>query len=443
MQTTNLVNQLSTNGTGAAQRNGASNGAGNANNANGNSGSQFGAMLSSEMDQRLAATAAPAPAPAQPAPRQEAAKAPSADKPVQPDDGAAAADAAKPADTRADAAGKTDAKDGDADTDKDEDDATAAAGDPAAAMLALMASLKGAGQAGGKNSTAKAFDALSGGKGKGSDAAQLSALQTAMKSASKDAGTDALTGAKTFGAAGIKNPALAAAGADLADGAAAKAGKADAGFGAALAAVKPDARAGLDTAELGLQQVRDAANLLAAQKEPATMAVAQAQSQPAAFEAVQAAAVGAGDNLNAQVGSEAWNDEVGQKVVYMLGSEDQTAELTLNPPDLGPMQIVLSVSNDQASVAFSSNHEEVRQALENALPRLREMMSESGIALGNATVNAGNGGNGQAQDGSNGSNRFGGRRGSGERDTGTVGEATVRPAARRVSLDNGMVDTFA
>jgi hypothetical protein len=47
------------------------------------------------------------------------------------------------------------------------------------------------------------------------------------------------------------------------------------------------------------------------------------------------------------------------------------------------------VTNDQASVTFSSNQEEVRQALENALPRLREMMSESGIALGNATVNAG------------------------------------------------------
>jgi flagellar hook-length control protein FliK len=33
----------------------------------------------------------------------------------------------------------------------------------------------------------------------------------------------------------------------------------------------------------------------------------------------------------------------------MVGSEEQTASLTLNPPDLGPLQVVLSVSNDQAT----------------------------------------------------------------------------------------------
>jgi flagellar hook-length control protein FliK len=159
---------------------------------------------------------------------------------------------------------------------------------------------------------------------------------------------------------------------------------------------------------------------------------------------VQAAAAAA-EGLSARVGTEAWEHQVGQKVVYMVGSEEQTASLTLNPPDLGPLQVVLSVTNDQASVTFSANQEEVRQALENALPRLREMMSESGIALGNATVNAGmpDGRQAQEQSARNNGGFGGGNRGRGESGN-AVDEPATRPVARSVTLgDRGMVDTFA
>ena len=67
------------------------------------------------------------------------------------------------------------------------------------------------------------------------------------------------------------------------------------------------------------------------------------------------------------------------------------AELRLNPSDLGPLQVVLRLSGDdggQASVVFASPHADVRAALETALPRLRDMFAESGIALGQASVNA-------------------------------------------------------
>jgi flagellar hook-length control protein FliK len=98
------------------------------------------------------------------------------------------------------------------------------------------------------------------------------------------------------------------------------------------------------------------------------------------------------------------------------------------------------VSNDQASVTFSSNQLEVRQALENALPRLREMMSENGIALGNATVDAGTPDQRQAQ----GEQARGGRGGS-RPEAGTAqGDGSALPAPRtRVLGDQGMVDTFA
>jgi flagellar hook-length control protein FliK len=73
-------------------------------------------------------------------------------------------------------------------------------------------------------------------------------------------------------------------------------------------------------------------------------------------------------------------------MLWMVSNQHQIAALNLNPPDLGPLQVILSVNSDQASAAFVSQNPEVRQALEAALPRLKEMMAESGINLGNATV---------------------------------------------------------
>jgi flagellar hook-length control protein FliK len=71
------------------------------------------------------------------------------------------------------------------------------------------------------------------------------------------------------------------------------------------------------------------------------------------------------------------------------------------------------------------------------------MMSESGIALGNATVNAGMPDGRQAQDqGAQSGGGFG--RSPGRRDGDTsVAETATRPARTAVIGDRGMVDTFA
>ena len=88
------------------------------------------------------------------------------------------------------------------------------------------------------------------------------------------------------------------------------------------------------------------------------------------------------------VGTTAWNQALGEKIVWMAAGAQQSATLTLNPPNMGPLQIVLNVSNEQATASFFSAQPEVRQALEAAFPRLREMMNEAGIQLGQATVSA-------------------------------------------------------
>lgn len=90
--------------------------------------------------------------------------------------------------------------------------------------------------------------------------------------------------------------------------------------------------------------------------------------------------------LEARVAEHGWDQALGDKLIWMAGHRQQVAELHLNPPDLGPLKITLTLNHDQASAQFVSAHAPVREAIEAALPRLREMLADSGITLGDASV---------------------------------------------------------
>lgn len=145
------------------------------------------------------------------------------------------------------------------------------------------------------------------------------------------------------------------------------------------------------------------------------------------------------NRLLPQVGTDDWGQSLGQKVVWMVQGAQQSATLTLNPPDLGPMQVVVHVNNNQATANFTAHQPEVRHALEAAMPRLREMLSESGIQLGQSNVSAGLP---NQQNNASGDQRQSGRS-SGQ------GSNAVETAAASVShvpvtaAGNGLVDTFA
>ncbi len=94
-------------------------------------------------------------------------------------------------------------------------------------------------------------------------------------------------------------------------------------------------------------------------------------------------------NIQSPFGTAQWDQEINQKVVWMVGGAEQSASLTLNPPDLGPLQVVVHVHNNMANATFISDNPEVRQALTDSLQSLRDMMSQSGIELGQANVSSG------------------------------------------------------
>lgn len=158
----------------------------------------------------------------------------------------------------------------------------------------------------------------------------------------------------------------------------------------------------------------------------------------------QIATVQAKELVAPPVGSQGWDEAVGQKVVWMAAGGQQSAELTLNPPDMGPMRVVLNIDKDQASISFSAQQPEVRQALEAAMPKLREMMSEAGVTVTSSTVSAGmpnqqNHANNSGQNGSQSGNGNAGMRMGGD----DKGDAPQTTRVSRVSSGLGVVDTFA
>jgi len=90
--------------------------------------------------------------------------------------------------------------------------------------------------------------------------------------------------------------------------------------------------------------------------------------------------------VNVPVGNSQWADEIGSRMTMMVEQGKHTASLRLSPEHLGPLEVRITMNGDQASVQFGAAHADTRNALENALPRLREMFASQGLLLADANV---------------------------------------------------------
>jgi flagellar hook-length control protein FliK len=92
--------------------------------------------------------------------------------------------------------------------------------------------------------------------------------------------------------------------------------------------------------------------------------------------------------IHAPLGSQAWQGELSDRLTWMVGRNAQSAEIILNPPSLGSIEVRLNLNlaGNEAGAQFFSANASVRDALESAFPRLRELMAGVGINLGQASV---------------------------------------------------------
>ena len=137
------------------------------------------------------------------------------------------------------------------------------------------------------------------------------------------------------------------------------------------------------------------------------------------------------------VQTEQWSGALADRVMWMVRGDQQQAELKLYPANLGPLEVKVSISQEQTSVSFLANSAAVRDALEAALPRLREMFEQQSLNLGQVDIGQRGGGDERASDGRGGAGSIAGEGEEGDHET--IAEDATAPSLKGTSL----VDLFA
>jgi flagellar hook-length control protein FliK len=130
-----------------------------------------------------------------------------------------------------------------------------------------------------------------------------------------------------------------------------------------------------------------------------------------------------------------------QQVQVMVNQNLQEADIRLNPSELGGVRIQLRLDQGEVNIQFTAHNAQARELLEQAMPRLRDMLGQQGLAMGQGEVGgsspqerqlAGEGGNG----GGSGS-------GAGQAGAGDDGDWQAVEPGRVLDLANGRIDYFA
>ena len=83
-----------------------------------------------------------------------------------------------------------------------------------------------------------------------------------------------------------------------------------------------------------------------------------------------------------------WAEDFGERVLWAAHRGIGRAEIQLNPLDLGRIEIRLEIEDGQAHVQFSTAQVQAAAAIEQALPRLRELFAQEGLHLAQVQVSA-------------------------------------------------------
>ncbi len=141
-------------------------------------------------------------------------------------------------------------------------------------------------------------------------------------------------------------------------------------------------------AELGAQKqvLENLANTTQANTGDALHATLSRAQIPQTVMTTESQSASAQATITETVGRPEWNQGMGKQILWMVNQNISRAEIRLNPANLGPLEVRVDMENDQVNVAFTSRHAEVREAVEQALPRLREMLEDKGLNLADADV---------------------------------------------------------
>jgi flagellar hook-length control protein FliK len=185
-------------------------------------------------------------------------------------------------------------------------------------------------------------------------------------------------------------------------------------------------------------------------KEIISPATANAATTPTDFSALMASSLSAANasngtadtltlSLPTPVNAPEFREALGVQVSLLARNGVQTAELHLNPADMGPVSIQIVMDGTQARVDFGADVAATRAAIEASMPELASALLDAGFTLAGGGVSQH--AKGQGQDQAAGDNRQGTTRRNAETSTGAI--PTTQALQRRVQLTAGGVDLFA
>lgn len=87
-----------------------------------------------------------------------------------------------------------------------------------------------------------------------------------------------------------------------------------------------------------------------------------------------------------QLNREIAGEQVAERVQMMMSKNLKNIDIRLDPPELGRLQIRMNMTGDGATVHFTVANQQARDVIEQSMPRLREMLAQQGLQLGDSSV---------------------------------------------------------
>jgi len=81
-----------------------------------------------------------------------------------------------------------------------------------------------------------------------------------------------------------------------------------------------------------------------------------------------------------------FTNAVKEKVMVMINQKINQLEIRLDPAELGSMHVKLNLQNEQAAVSFIVQNSQAKEALEQNMHKLKDMLSESGVDVGESSI---------------------------------------------------------
>jgi flagellar hook-length control protein FliK len=136
-----------------------------------------------------------------------------------------------------------------------------------------------------------------------------------------------------------------------------------------------------------------------------------------------------------------WGENLGRQLSLLLAKNMDSAQIQLDPPELGPLVVKIQINQDQVSLQFTSGHAVVREALEQSSQRLQQMFNDEGLELVDVGVFDQKSGkdseaNERDEQGKSESGRADSSDNSAEESVGLLTHA------RNIGVDNGNIDYF-